>query len=72
MSHIEPCPCCGKIPKMYKQTYESIYMLQCVREWCDLKAYGISRERVIARWNDLADEKARNIGKHRQGGWEKI
>ncbi len=72
MSHIEPCPYCGRPPQLYKQNDQPVYMLQCVREWCDLKAYGVSKERVIARWNDLADEKARNIGKHREWGWEKI
>lgn len=72
MSHIEPCPCCGRSPQLFKQNDQPVYMLQCVREWCDLKAYGVSKERTIARWNDLADEKARGIGKHREWGWEKI
>jgi hypothetical protein len=47
-------------------------MLQCEKEYCGMKTYGVSKERVIARWNDLADEKARGIGKHREWGWEKI
>ena len=72
MSHIEPCPCCGHSPQLYKLNGQPVYMLQCVREWCDLKAYGVSKERVTSRWNDLADEKARDIGKHRESGWEKI
>jgi hypothetical protein len=47
-------------------------MLQCEKEYCGMKAYGVSKERVIARWNDLADEKARGIGKHREWGWERV
>ena len=72
MKDIEPCPCCGHSPQLYKLNGQPVYMLQCVREWCNLKAYGVSKERVISRWNDLADEKARDIGKHRERGWEKI
>ena len=70
--NIEPCPWCGCSPQLYKLNGQPVYMLQCAREWCDLKAYGVSKERVIARWNDLADEKARHIGRNREGGWEKI
>lgn len=69
---IEPCPCCGILPQLYKQSGQPVFMLRCVRDWCDLRAYGVSKERVIARWNDLADEKARDIGKHRERGWEPI
>lgn len=72
MSHIEPCPNCGRLPKMFKQSSQPVYMLQCEKEYCGMKTYGVSKERAIARWNDLADEKARDIGKHREWGWERV